>query len=34
MTDPTEDRRRAAEEVMDAYQELCEAADAYEPDEE
>lgn len=32
MTDPTEDRRKAAEEVMKAYEELCDAADLYEPE--
>lgn len=34
MTDPHEARRKAAEEVMEAYQELCDAADLYEPEEE
>lgn len=38
MTDPhekvTEDRRKAAEEVMDAYRELCDAAGMLVEDEE
>lgn len=34
MSDPTEDRKKAAEAVMAAYEELCEAADLYEPTDE
>lgn len=34
MSDPTEDRKKASEAVMQAYEELCDAADLYEPDEE
>lgn len=33
-TDPTEDRRRAGEAVMKAYDELCEAAGLPVDDEE
>lgn len=38
MTNPdhervTEARRAAAQEVMNAYQELCDAADLYEPED-
>lgn len=36
MTDPhekaVEDRKKAAEDVKTAYEELCEAADLYEPE--
>lgn len=34
MTDPHEARRKAAEEVMEAYQELCDAAGMPVEDEE
>lgn len=33
-TDPTEDRRKAGEAVMDAYHELCDAAGMLFEDEE
>jgi hypothetical protein len=37
MTNPhekaIEDRRKAGEELMDAYDAVCEAADLYEPEE-
>lgn len=29
----TEDRRKAGEELMEAYDAVCDAADLYEPDE-